>query len=457
MNIKHTLAIRFTVFVAVLLTAFSVIIYQNYSHYRKTDYYERLLDRTNVFAKMCFDIGDYDSIASMLANDVNLRPLSNYRLAVLDMDKLLISNSPNMFKGFHQSALDKLKSKGKVEFFNGDTAYLAYLYKHENKTYTVASSSIDWVGKTKITFLKKLILISLLIGILFTAITSWFFAGLSLKPIKKVIDDVGQITANNLHKRLIVAQANDEIASLNTTFNLMLDRLETSFVMQKNFVSNASHEFRTPITAMKAQIEVMLFQERSKEEYISTLKSLEEDIDNFIELVTSLSELAKADILAQTNKYENVPLIEIVAESRAELLRSKPLYTINLQIENLPENESENYILGNSALLKSAIKNLLENACKFSPEQKCEVSVVFVEGSVLVTITDEGIGIAEDELPYIFEPFFRSNDTRGIAGHGIGLSLVKKIIELHRGDIKVESNTSKGTKMIVVLPNALLV
>ena len=208
---------------------------------------------------------------------------------------------------------------------------------------------------------------------------------------------------------------------------------------------------------MKAQIDVMLFQERSKEEYISTLKSLEEDINNFIELVQSLSELAKADILAQTNKYENVPLIEIVAESRAELLRSKPLYTINLQIENLPDNESENYILGNNALLKSAIKNLLENACKFSPEQKCEVSVVFVEGSVLVTITDEGIGIAEEELPYIFEPFFRSNDTRGIAGHGIGLSLVKKIIELHRGYIKVESNTSKGTKMIVILPNALVV
>ena len=157
MNIKLTLAIRFTAFVAILLTAFSVIIYQNYSQHRKTDYYERLVDRTNVFVNMCFDISDYDSISNMLASDVNLRPLSNYRLSIWDGNRLMISNSPNMLSAYHHNPIDKLKSKGRVAFFNGDTAYIAYLYKHENKSYTIASSSIDWVGKTKISFLKKLL------------------------------------------------------------------------------------------------------------------------------------------------------------------------------------------------------------------------------------------------------------------------------------------------------------
>jgi signal transduction histidine kinase len=225
-------------------------------------------------------------------------------------------------------------------------------------------------------------------------------------------------------------------------------------MMQKNFVSNASHELRTPITAIKAQIEVMLMQERSKEEYINTLKSIDEDIDNFMQLISSLSELARTNEDNIDASPTKVPLIEIIAESRAEILRGKPRYKIDLQIENLPEQEHENYVPGNPALLKSAFKNLIENACKFSPELKCEVSMIFVDQHILVTVIDDGIGISEDELPHIFEPFYRANDTRGIAGHGIGLSLVNKIIELHKGKIWVTSVPSVGTKFQVKLPHA---
>jgi two-component system, OmpR family, sensor histidine kinase ArlS len=204
---------------------------------------------------------------------------------------------------------------------------------------------------------------------------------------------------------------------------------------------------------MKAQIEVMLMQERSKEEYIETLQSIGEDIDRFMQLIFSLSELAKANVDTIGNNRASVPVIEIVAESRADLLRSKSRYRINLQITSLPENDHENYVIGNAALLKSAIENLIENACKFSPDQHCQVVVSFEPGNIIIKVIDEGIGIAANEIAHIFEPFYRANDTRGISGHGIGLSLVKKIIELHNGTIRAESEISKGTQMIVTLPN----
>lgn len=445
MNIKLTLTIRFTAVVVLLLTSFSLVVYNYYANYRKTTYYERLFERSNLITRIYIDSVDLKKIES------RLRPLDHFSISIWHEDKLIIQNgyTPSL------SADERLQFKKKsiINLFKGDTAVIGFPYQFQGKNYLVLASSIDKVGGNKLGFLFQVILLSLIISVVFLMVLGWFFADLLLSPIKKLIREADQISVSNLHKRLPSRNNKDELAKLSQTFNNMLDRLEASFVMQKNFVSNASHEFRTPITAMKAQIEVMLSQERSKEEYIDTLKSIEEDIDQFMQLVISLSELAKTDIAAQSNSYEKIPFIEVVAESRAELLRSKPRYNISLQINSLPETEEENYVLGNGILIKSAIKNLMENACKFSIKQQCEVTILFIEGKIVTTITDEGIGISVEELPLIFEPFYRANDTRGIAGHGIGLSLVKKIIDLHQGTIKVESTPSVGTKMIVSLPN----
>ncbi len=446
MNIKLTLTIRFVTLVVLLLTSFSLVVYYYYSNYRKTTYYERLFERSSLITRLYIDSIDLKEA------DNQLSPFDLFSIVVWDKSGLLFSEDKNLMY-VSDEIFNQIKPKNTITIFRGDTALVGFVYSYKNNNYTVIASSLDKIGRKKLDFLSNVILFSLLIGLVITAVIGWFFADLLLRPIQKLIKEADQISISNLHKRLLIGRNKDELADLSQTFNNMLDRLEASFVMQKNFVSNASHEFRTPITAMKAQIEVMLSQERSKEEYISTLKSLEEDIDQFMQLVISLSELAKADIAAQTNSYEKVPFIEMVAESRAELLRSKSRYKISLQINSLPETEDENYVLGNGVLIKSAIKNLMENACKFSINHQCEVIILFLEGKILITIADEGIGIPNDELPHIFEPFYRANDTRGIAGHGIGLSLVKKIIDLHHGTIKVESTPSIGTKMIVSFPN----
>lgn len=456
MNIKRSLTIRFLIIAALLLSAFSLVIYENYSNFRKIDYRERLAERTSSIATILLDVNNRDSVSIMMASDNNLRLMPFHKVSVYNNNLELVTDPLRASQNVSTKELEELKQKGHVAFERGDTQLVGFVMHHNANDYLVIGSALDLVGRKKVDYLKRVIIASLLISLLVTAGLGWLFASQALKPIKRVIENVDQITANNLHKRLPIGNAKDEISALSNTFNKMLDRLEASFVMQKNFVSNASHEFRTPITAIKAQIEVMLMQERSKEEYINTMKSIDEDIDHFIQLMQSLSELAKANVDSLENKRDRVPLIEIVAESRAELLRSKPRYRIDLNIENLPETEHENYVEGNASLLKSAFKNLMENACKFSPELRCETTMLFMNGNILVTVTDEGIGIPAEELPHIFEPFYRANDTRGISGHGIGLSLVKKIIDLHQGDISVESTPSIGTRMMVRLPHVTL-
>lgn len=456
MNIKRSLTIRFLVLVAILLSSFSLVVYQNYSKYRKDDYFERLRERSSTIARHMIDITNSNLLDEVIERENIVKPMSNHKVSVYSISGYFLGDSTRMAKLPYPGIIEDVRKTDYVELAMGEIHYTGFTLMHNGQKFIVIASGNDSVGTQKLSFLGRLILISLLTVLFITAFFGWYFARQALSPISKVISEVDKITANNLHKRLPVGKQNDEIGALNTTFNKMLDRLEASFMMQKNFVSNASHELRTPITAIKAQIEVMLMQERSKEEYINTLKSIDEDIDNFMQLVSSLSKLAKTNEDNLNSSPTKVPLIEIVAESRAEILRGKPRYKIDLQIENLPEQEHENYVPGNPALLKSAFKNLIENACKFSPEQKCEVSMVFVDQHILVTVSDDGIGISEEELPHIFEPFFRANDTRGIAGHGIGLSLVKKIVELHKGEIWVTSVPSVGTKFQVKLPHAKL-
>jgi signal transduction histidine kinase len=140
-------------------------------------------------------------------------------------------------------------------------------------------------------------------------------------------------------------------------------------------------------------------------------------------------------------------------DAKDELLRRKPNYKIKLNWGDFPDEEQRLQTLGDYALLKSALNNLLDNACKFSGNNEASMDVRFYMDSIFIQIIDTGPGISSKDLPHIFEPFFRSNETRQIGGYGIGLSLVKKTIDLHLGQIEFKSKQGEGTEVIVRLPN----
>ena len=292
------------------------------------------------------------------------------------------------------------------------------------------------------------------ISLFITGFLGWFFAKRSLNPMIEVVKEVDQITGKNLHKRVKLGNNKDEIAQLAVTFNKMLDRIEDSFMMQKNFVANASHEFRTPLTSMKGLLEVMLMKKRSEEDYVKTLSSINEDINNLIELLQGLSELAQVNTDFIEASFEPMEVLDLLIDSRAELIKAKPNFTVNLDVQNFGAEENSSVILGSSALLKSALKNIMDNSCKFSPNQKVNVTIL-LNNQIVIQFMDDGIGISDEEIKHVFEPFYRGNDTRNISGHGIGLSLVKRIVELHNGNILVKSQQGIGTTFTLTFNNTL--
>lgn len=255
-----------------------------------------------------------------------------------------------------------------------------------------------------------------------------------------------------MNQRLSNGYTNDEIGQLTSTFNKMLERLESSFNTQKRFVSNASHELRNPLTAINGQIDVALMKDREKDEYKKTLQLVSKDIKNLRTLTNNLLELANNDETF-IQHFEEIRIDEILWNIRDEMVKQKPDIIILVNYEK--PTDSEKYLIckGDEKLLKTAFMNIIDNACKFSNDKSVEIKITPEKTNIILFFSDKGIGIPETYLKHVFEPFYRGSNTTGIPGNGIGLSLVQKIIKLHSGKIFIRSKLNEGTTVELVLPN----
>lgn len=453
MNIKKSLALQFSLLVGAILLVFSVLVYHNFSLFRHNEFYERLKEKGFTLTELLLEENEIDTAFLATIERNNLNALHQQRLFIYDAQGRPVFRSSTDSPAPGHERVSQIAAGHEVEYDEGDVEFAGFIVPHPKGTYKVIIGAVDETGIKNTEFLRSLLIIIFVISLVVSGFLGWLFAKRSLNPMMEVIGEVDQITARNLHKRVKTSENKDEIAHLAVTFNQMLDRLESSFIMQKNFVSNASHEFRTPLTSMKGQIEVMLMQARSEQDYIRTLKSINEDINNLIGLLQGLSELAKVNADTSDKLFEPVPIVDMMLDTRAELLKNKPNYMIDLDIRNFTDDEQASTVMGNPALLRSAFSNLMDNACKFSPDFRVKVSVTFNE-HIEICFTDQGIGIAPADIPHIFEPFYRGNDTRNISGYGIGLSLVKRIIELHNGQVSVKSEQGTGTTFKILLHHA---
>jgi len=290
-----------------------------------------------------------------------------------------------------------------------------------------------------------------LITIVLIVIIALFFSKQALNPISGMVSQIDNISISNLNLRVNEGNGTDEIAQLAIKFNKMLERLDAAFEMQRSFVSNASHELRTPLTALTGQLEVALMKHDADPWIV--LKNLLNDIKQLNKLSNGLLDLAQAHLDISEIKIETLRIDEVIGNARAELLKRNKDYKINMDFKHFPDEENWLKVNANEQLLKSAFLNIIENACKYSPGKTAEIELVFNPSDAIITISDKGIGIAESDLDKIFEPFYRSGNAKNYVGHGIGLTLTKKIVELHKGSISIRSRLNEGTNIMVSLPH----
>lgn len=447
MNIRTRLTLLFVLLVASIMLLFTVSVYYLYDQFRQQEFEQRLQEKALTTVRLREDVGEFPQD--------DLPEITDEQVTIYNDRGVLLYNQWKKRPRFPitTSFFSKITFRHPQYVRIGDLEAVGV--RHINsKGYPliIVASGNDRYGLTKLVRLREILFFGWSLSLIIVGIAGYLFATDALRPVSELIGQVNAISATNIHERLRVGRQNDELADLARTFNDLLIRLEEAFVLQKSFVSHASHELRTPLTVMMGQIEVTRLQARSTDEYEVAFDALLDEVKSMIRLVNGLLELARANADIVTLNYQPLRIDELLWQAQSQLISKGPDCQIDIDFDNLPSQEEELVISGEESLLQTAFQNLMENGCKYSPDKRVSVRLSFELGQVQLTFSDQGYGISETDLPHIFEPFYRSEMTMTVKGHGIGLALTKRIIELHKGQIKVESKVGKGTTFRITLP-----
>ena len=353
-----------------------------------------------------------------------------------------------------RNMINDILRRKEIEFYIGRYQGIGMLYPFGGKVYIVTAAAYDGYGYNNLYELQQTLLILFVVGLTLLFLAGYFLARASLKPIRDIVKEAESITAQHIHKRLPVKNEKDELGELSTTFNALLERLEISFNSQKMFVSNVSHEMRTPLAALMAELDLALQKERTGEQYRQAMQNVLQDARRMNKLIDGLLNLAKADYQKEQIKMQEIRLDELLLDVREFILRAHPEYHIDLLFEQEEADDDRLItVMGNLYLLNIAFSNLIENNCKYSDNKSSFIQISYWDKHTVIRLSDSGIGMSDTDKAHLFTLFYRGTQESVTEGHGIGMALSQKIIHLHQGTISVHSEEGKGTTFVVELPH----
>ncbi len=446
MKIKNRIALQFTLMVAVILLLFSIAIYTVSSRYRQEEFYDRLKSKARTTSRLLVKVNGIDKNLLRVIDQNTLTEMLDEKVLIFNsQNELIYSSVDDKLITYHANLLKEVREKKNMEFVQGDSEIIGLLYDEGEEPLVVLASAFDKFGKSKLQNLLETLAWGLAGGIGLTVILGIYFAGNSLRPISRINEQVSLITAQNLDQKLDEGNRKDEIAQLAINFNTVLYRLHKAFEQQKSFVSHASHELRTPLAALKS--EVQLGQRFAKEnpELKEVFDNLFSDTERLISITNNLLFLARSVENMGNIKTSQVRIEDISFLAKEELLAAHPNYNIIIDYDQIPENENDTIIQGNEELLKRVVLNLIDNACKYSADQTARLFIGSDDKTCTVRVTDKGIGISPQDLPFVFDPFYRASHAGDVPGFGIGLSICQRIADLHHGILSVTSELGEGS------------
>lgn len=441
MKIRQRLALRFTLVSALLTGAILIIIFFVTRRFVHADFIERLTQQSR------FDALHYGA--------------PNVRDVIPPGSFLLVNPSTSIYdeagtllysEGDYQipeSWVTYLRSSSVFNAERGQYTTVGRRYDINNQRYLVFVSDKDLPGQHELDILVKAIVVGWAISLVFSYLAGLYFSGDALRPVKRVVREVKQITKDNLSYRLKLDKEItrvDEIDELIITFNALLARIETAFIAQKRFVQHASHELKTPLTAIMAEAELALVRDRHKDDYKRTLEVIVGETERLVSITQGLLTLTRLEENAFDSEREVVDVQAVLNDTLVTFKRHHPDRELIMKGQ-LPSV----HVLGNALLLQTALGNVLDNAVKYSNE-KIVVHFAYAGDTIEIGVQDFGIGIPPAELNRVRSPLFRASNAGAIPGAGLGLSLVDRIIKIHDGLLAITSVPGEGTWCRLKLP-----
>lgn len=456
MSVRLRFVLTLTLVVSLILLSSFFIIYTLYAHSREQDFNKRLWAHAYSEYMHYFSIEESDSlIEAKLKNFLPGEPI-NYQFFIVSPSFQLIRPKPTETRvKIDTSLLIKIKEKKMYSFTRGVNEGVGLYLNKQGQEYFVIATAYDKYGLSRLNTLKFIMIFVALGSILTIGLFAFFYVIIISRPLVNLSAQMRRITETNLKQRVNVGKGNiknNEIVQIASNFNDMLDRLERAFQIQKNFVHHASHELRTPLATMMAQTESALRRDQTAEEYKKVLESLKEDQQEMIDLANSLLLLSQYETVRYSPDWPLVRIDELVYDSIAAVQKTLPDLNANFDFINAPDNEDYLAINGNETLLKSAFRNLIKNAYKYSASKEVRIALETHAHRIHIHFDNDGPVMKPKETPHLFLPFFRGENSQKQKGFGLGLPIVKRIIELHRGIIEyhaLDENTNRFSIMFI--------
>jgi two-component system sensor histidine kinase ArlS len=456
MKVRYKIIGAFMVLTMIVLAALCILTYYITDKQQEKDFNRRLHNRTATIASLLskLPINGYQILSKLDSATTNLLAATTIHVYNKENQSIyeFTRNRTDKFD-VDPAILNEARSHGTVNTSFNERQIVAVYYQQAEAPIVVVVSAIDENGRKNLRELGKNLLMAFLAGTLFSFLAGWLFSRKLLKPVEKIATTVNNISANNIEARLPESIVNDEWNQLAVTFNNLLQRLQDSFEIQGRFISNASHELSTPLTAVSNQIDVILQKERSNEEYLSVLQSVQADVQHMSALTQQLLNIART-ARGGTVNTEPIRVDEIIMELPSLLKKISPGYNTVLLFDELPENEKLCMVNGNYELLVSAFRNIAENGCKYAPDNTVNISLSFTNKRIVVLFSNHYQSFRPEEIEKIFQPFQRGSNAVKEPGYGLGLSLTRRIILLHKGEIKAETSGIGKLLISVILPSS---
>jgi len=441
MKIQNRLTLIFSCIFGLILLLFILSVYRYYALNVHDDYFERL----HLQAAVKVDLIDGETVDKDILHVLyeNAPPHTEPLVTIYtDRGKMVYKDKDNILPIYKQVEFyNKIRQNGQFKTWFGSHQLYGMLIQGEKGFYVVSAIGYDKRGMSQLKSLRTLLLVAYLIAMLFIVLAVRLFTKQAFTPVSRMTKKVSDITGSHLLEiRLDEGNRKDELAHLAITFNNMLTQLKSAFDAQKQLVYNMSHELRTPLSAIVTELELVRESAHEKEDYMKAVDKVLDDSHRLVKLSNNLLDMAKANYAPSEIATHVVRLDEILLGACHNEQKAEVGYKVQIVFDK--EDILDDRLIslhGNEYLLGVAFGNLMDNGCKFSPNKLCEVHISYEDSFVIVRVEDHGIGIKSADLSSIFNPFYRGENKNFAQGNGIGLSLTKKIIEIHGGDISVES------------------
>lgn len=453
MTIRTRLTLLFTATVALLLILFSIIIYQISSANRIESFSQDLRERVNILGIIVLDANELDSTTLVKAEKRFANKLHDEQVAVVAPDDkhVYVSNGELFIP-----TRNEIKQAHRSKFYTSteqDTQKIFTVYEDEGLEYILAIKAYDSSGIEALHSLGRTLFIGVVVSLVLISIVGWWFVRRALSPVEEMRLHADSLSAHLLHERIDEGNGKDELAKLAHSFNNLFERIDESISQQKRFIAYASHELRTPLTSLAGQIEVALMKLRTPIEYESVLRDALDSTNNLRDLVNDLLLLTQVESTSFTDKRTRIRMDDVVLSSIEKLQQIYQHRTISISYKTIPSDDREMEILGVEQMIRTAIYNILDNALKYSSyPSPVLIELIPQKAELIIEVKDQGIGILPEEHNIIFTPFQRSDRVHNIAGTGLGLYLVKTILERHGGSIRLSANSIQGTVATLSLP-----